>query len=117
MNHPSYSDNEFMAKTPRILSRIRSAVNYLFCLLYGLIGLEIVLDLAGARDSSGFKQFLNTITQPFLGPFAGLFTDPLFRDRYRLRVSYMVGMLIYSLLHLAVYGLVHLFDKNRKVVY
>ena len=107
-----YSDKGYSARTIRILSRIRSTVDYLFCLLYGLIGLEIVLDLAGARESTGFKQFLNYLTQPFLGPFAGIFTDPAFREHYRLRVSYMVALCVYLLLHLAVHGLIRLLKHN-----
>ena len=112
MENSLYSDKDFPPRLVRILGRFRLIVDYLFCLLYGLVGLEILLDLAGARESSGFKQFLNYITQPFLGPFAGIFTDPVFREHYRLRVSYMVALCIYLLLHLAVYGLIRLLRKN-----
>jgi uncharacterized protein YggT (Ycf19 family) len=111
-NTPS-SDDGNSSRSVWILSRVRSVVDYLFCVLYGLIGLEILLDLAGASESSGFKRFLNAMTQPFLGPFAGLFSDPIFRNRYQLRVSYMVAMVIYVLLHLAVYGLIQLFERKR----
>jgi uncharacterized protein YggT (Ycf19 family) len=113
MEHTSYSEDGNSSRSVWILSRVRSVIDYLFCVLYGLVGLEILLDLAGARESSGFKQFLNAVTHPFLGPFAGLFSDPIFRNRYQLRVSYMVAMVIYVLLHLAVYGLIHLFERKR----
>ena len=112
MENTHYTDKGYAARTVRVLSRVNSIVDYLFCLLYGLVGLEIVLDLAGARESSGFKQFLNHLTQPFLGPFAGIFTDPVFREHYRLRVSYMVALGVYLLLHVAVYGLIRLLKHN-----
>jgi uncharacterized protein YggT (Ycf19 family) len=105
-------------KLPRftiIWLRVRLAVDYLFFLLYGVIGLEFLLELAGARDASGFKQFLNTVTYPFLNPFEGLFPDPTFRQHSRFKVTYLVALSIYLLLHLAVLGLFRLFSRGRKL--
>jgi uncharacterized protein YggT (Ycf19 family) len=113
MEDTSYSDNGYPPRSARILTRIHLVINYLFCLLYGLIGLEILLDLAGASESSTFKQFLNALTHPFLGPFVGLFVDPVFRGHYRLRVSYMVALIVYALVHVATYGLIRLFEKRQ----
>ena len=113
MENTPFSNNDDPPRSVRILTRIHLVVNYLFCLLYGLIGLEILLDLAGASESSTFKQFLNALTHPFLGPFMGLFVDPVFRGRYRLRVSYMVALMVYTLVHLAAYGLIRLFEKKQ----
>ena len=113
MEDTSYSNNGYPPRSARILTRVHLVINYLFCLLYGLIGLEILLDLAGASESSTFKQFLDALTHPVLGPFVGLFVDPIFRGRYRLRVSYMVALMVYALVHLATYGLIRLFEKRQ----
>jgi uncharacterized protein YggT (Ycf19 family) len=110
------SDNEFELQRPNaVIIHIRHVVDYVFFLSYGMIGLEIVLELAGARDSSGFKQLLNRITQPLLAPFVGLFPDPLFHNQFRLRVSYVVALLILLLLHVAVYGLLRLIDHKKRI--
>ncbi|MFN8006543.1 MAG: hypothetical protein U0V70_05895 [Terriglobia bacterium] len=96
-----------------ILIRVRQVVDYLFCVGYGLIGLQIILDLAGAHNESGFKSFLNRITHPFLGPFEGIFSDPVINNCCRVRISYFVALVIYSLVHLAVYYFFRLLEPKR----
>src|SRR5438132_12207466 len=106
MEKQAVSDNEFELHRPNVvIIHIRHVVDYVFYLTYGLIGLEIILELAGARDSSGFKQLLNKITEPLLAPFVGLFPDPIFHNQFRLRVSYVVALFIYLLVQVAVFGL------------
>ena len=108
-------DNDFELRPPNaIIIRIRHFVDYVFYLAYGTIGLEIVLELAGARDSSGFKHFLNKITEPLLGPFVGLFSDPIFHNQFRFRVSYIVALFVYLLVHVAVYGLLRVIDYKKQ---
>ena len=48
----------------RTIARVSQVVAYIFGLIYGLIGLEIALELLGARQRSGFKQFLEVYTSP-----------------------------------------------------
>ncbi len=93
---------------PIWFNRLRQVVNYLFWLTYGAIGLQILLELAGASNKSGFRKFLNVLIHPFLGPFEGLFPDLLFDGRFRVRISYLVALGIYLLVQAAVYGLIHL---------
>jgi hypothetical protein len=108
-------ESEKLSRFALIWLRVRLGVDYLFFLLYGLIGLEFILELAGARDASGFKQFLNKATYLFLNPFEGLFPDPTFREHSRFRVTYLVALCIYLLLHLAVLGLFRLFSRSRRL--
>jgi YggT family protein len=107
-------ENVFESHTKSILERVWQVIDYLFLLAYGVVTLQIVLELAGASDSSRFKQFLNTITAPLLGPFVGLFADPVFKNVHRLRISYVVALFIYMLAHLAVYGLFRLIQQKKK---
>src|SRR5262245_30677226 len=69
-------ETESELERARRSSRISQVVDYAFYVIYGLIGLEIVLELLGARQRSGFKQFLDAITFPLLAPFRGLMPDP-----------------------------------------
>ena len=106
-------DEGSQLRRPSVVMRVWLVVDYLFWLAYGLIGLEILLNLAGARETNGFKKFLNTVTGPFLNPFEGLFPDPVFSKQYRFKFSYLIALVIYSLVHLAVYRIFRLFDQRK----
>ncbi len=112
-----YSEED--ERLPRLIiirRRLHRFVDYLFFLLYGLISLQILLELLGAHEASGFMQFLNKVNYPFLSPFVGMFSDPIFQGHFRLRISYLVALCIYLFLHLAVWGLFHLFEKTRRMI-
>jgi len=103
---------------PRVslIVRANQFVDYFFCLGYGLIGLQIILDLAGAHNDCGFKRFLNRLTYPLLGPFEGIFSDPLFKDSYRIRISYFAALVIYLLIQLAVHYFFKLLRPRRQIL-
>jgi uncharacterized protein YggT (Ycf19 family) len=96
-------------------ARASQVVDYLFYLVYGIIGLEIVLDLIGARQTAGFKQFIDAIATPFLAPFKGLMPTPGVGS-FRLMLSYIVALVVYALLHMAVNGLLRLMVHRKTVV-
>jgi len=85
-------------------ARINQFVDYAFYVAYGLIGLKIALELFAARDSNGFMRFLNLVTTPLLAPFRGLMADPSVGGS-QLMLSFVVALVVYGLLHLAVRGL------------
>jgi uncharacterized protein YggT (Ycf19 family) len=93
--------------------RVSQVVDYVFFLIYGLIGLEIALELFGARQSSGFKRFLDAVTWPLLAPFRGLMPDPAVGS-LQLMLSYIVALVVYFLLHRAVIGLLRLFAERKE---
>jgi len=90
-------------------------VDYVFYLVYGIIGLEIVLAAIGARQSAGFKQFIDVIAFPLLAPFKGLMPTPGLGS-VRFMLSYVVALVVYMLLHMAVNGLLRLFVQRKTVV-
>jgi uncharacterized protein YggT (Ycf19 family) len=99
----------------RGVTRIAQVGEYVFYLIYGLIGLEIVLELFAARQASGFKQFLDTVTYPLLGPFRGLMPDPAVGSM-QLMLSYVVALVVYMLLHMAFNGLLRLFAQRKSSI-
>ncbi len=99
----------------RFMSRVSQVVDYLFFVLYGLIGLEIALELIGARQASGFKQMLDAITKPFLAPFKGLMPDPSVGS-FQLMGSYIIALVVYVLLHFAINGALRLFVTRKTTV-
>lgn len=76
-------------------------IDFLFYLAYSLIGMEIILSMLGARASSGFKQFLDTVTAPLLAPFRGLLFDPGVGP-FRLMLSYIFALVFFVFLQFAI---------------
>lgn len=109
------AETESELQTARGMTRVSQVGGYLFYLAYGLIGLEIVLELFGARQASGFKRFLDTITYPLLGPFRGLMPDPAVGSM-QLMLSYVVALVVYVLLHMAFNGLLRLFAQRKSSI-
>ncbi|MFY9558438.1 MAG: YggT family protein [Blastocatellia bacterium] len=109
------ADTEAELDRARGVARISQVVDYLFYIIYGLIGLEILLDLLGARDSNAFKNLIDRLNAPLLAPFRGLMPDPS-SGRFQLRISYIVALIVYVLLHLAINGLLRLIAHRKTAV-
>lgn len=99
----------------RAAARVSQVVDYLFYLIYALVGLEIILELLGARETNAFKNFIDALTAPLLLPFNTLMPD-LAKGRFQLRISYLVALLVYVLLHVGINGLLRLFAHRKTTV-
>lgn len=97
----------------RGVARVSQVVDYIFYVIYGIIGLEIFLELLGARDSSGFKSFIDTLSAPLLAPFRSIVIEPSF-GRIQFKLSFLVALIVYLLLHLAINGILRML-AHRKV--
>lgn len=97
----------------RTAARISQIVDYIFYLIYGLIALEIMLGLMGARPGNGFVQFVGAVTRPLLAPFERIVGTPA-AGAHQFRISYLFALVVYILLHLAINGLFRLV-AHRKV--
>jgi uncharacterized protein YggT (Ycf19 family) len=106
-------ETEVEVERAKGVARVSQVVDYVFYVIYGIISLEIILELLGARESAGFKRFIDAIAAPFLAPFQGLMPEPS-AGPFRLALSYVMALVVYLLLHLAVNGLLRLF-VHRKV--
>jgi uncharacterized protein YggT (Ycf19 family) len=94
----------------KTIGRVSQIIDYIFYIIYSLISLEIILDLFGARSSSGFKQFMDTVSTPFLAPFRGLLFDPGVGP-FRLMLSYIFALFFFFLLHVGINRLLRLIRK------
>lgn len=95
-----------------VLARITQAVDYLFYLLYGLLGIRFVLALLGASEQAGFVQFVNGLTNPFYAPFSNIVARPAVNGGM-LDFPLLIALLAYALLHLAIRGLLRLVAGGR----
>jgi uncharacterized protein YggT (Ycf19 family) len=94
-------------------ARVSQVVDYVFFVIYGLIGLEIILELLGARQGAGFKQFIDALTMPLLAPFRGLLPTPS-AGPMQLMLSFIFALVVYLFLHLAINGLLRM-AAHRKL--
>ena len=109
------SASETELERGKAFARVSQVADYVFYLIYGIIGVEIVLEALGARDSAGFKRFVDTLAAPLLAPFQGLMPDPGV-GRFRFMLSYLVALAVYVLVHMAVNGLLRLFVQRKTAV-
>lgn len=97
----------------RAAARISQVVDYVFYIIYGLIALEFLLGLMGARSGNGFVQFIGALTRPLLAPFERIVGTPS-AGAFQVRISYLFALIVYVLIHLAINGAFRLV-AHRKV--
>jgi uncharacterized protein YggT (Ycf19 family) len=107
------TDNEI--ERTKTVARISQVIDFVFWIIYGLITLEIILDLIGARRTNTFRSFIDTLTDPLLAPFHSLVPDPV-SGRFQFRISYLIGLVVYILLHLTINGLLRLLAHRKTTV-
>ena len=105
------SHTETEIEQGRVVARVSQVVDFVFCLIYGIISLEILLDLIGARDTNVFREFVHAIATPFLAPFYALVPDPS-SGRFQFRISFVVALIVYALLHVAIGQLLKLWGSR-----
>ena len=97
----------------RAAARISQIVDYCFYIIYGLIALEFLLGLMGARSGNGFVRFIGAVTRPLLSPFERIVGTPS-SGVFQVRISYLFALIVYVLIHLAINGAFRLV-AHRKV--
>ncbi|HWQ36709.1 MAG TPA: YggT family protein [Blastocatellia bacterium] len=113
INEVSETDAEI--ERARGVARVSQVIDYIFYLIYGIISLEIVLELLGARQSNGFRNLIDALATPLLAPFRNLVPDPA-AGRFHFRFSYLIALVVYILLHLAINGLLRLMAHRKTEV-
>ena len=88
-------------------ARVSQYVDYAFYLLYALLAMRLAMALIAARSSSGFVQFINTVTYPLYVPFRGIVPSPS-AEGFTLALPVAIAILVYMLLHAGINGLLRL---------
>lgn len=99
----------------RSAARISQVVDFIFTIIYSLIGLEILLDLLGARRGNGIRNIIDTLTLPLLSPFESLMQS-IGIGRYQLRLSYLFAIIVYILLHLGINAFLRMFVERKTTI-
>lgn len=100
----------------RGMARISQIVDYVFYLLYALLGMRFLLALLAARSSAGFVQFIVTITNPFYRPFRGIVASPSTDQGHTLLLPIVIAIIAYVILHLAIIGLLRMLAHRKTAI-
>ena len=106
-------ETEREVERSRGLARISQVVDYIFWVIYALLGMRFLLALMAARSSAGFVQFIVTISNPFYAPFRGIVASPSTDAGHTLLLPIVVAIIAYALLHLAINGLLRMFAHRK----
>jgi len=101
-------DTEREVGRSRTLARVSQVVDYIFFVIYALLGMRFLLALLAARSSAGFVQFIVAVTNPFYSPFRGIVASPTTNQGHTLLLPIIVAIIAYIILHLAINGLLRL---------
>lgn len=80
-------------------------VDWVFYVLYALLGLRFLLALLAASEEAGFTQLVHALTDPFLVPFQGIVARPTIGGSV-VDFPVLVAIVAYIVLHLAIRGLI-----------
>jgi uncharacterized protein YggT (Ycf19 family) len=82
----------------RAVGALSAVVNFVFAIIYTIVGTRIVLELIGANEANRFKQFVDRVSAPLLSVFDGLLPDVRF-DSFVLPLSFVFALVVYAVVH------------------
>jgi YGGT family. len=98
----------------RLAAAFSGLINFVFGIIYGLIGLRIVLEALGAREGNRFKEFIDQLSAPLLGVFEGLLPSVRI-GRYEIALSFVFAFLVYALVHYGIRRLIWALARPRSL--
>jgi hypothetical protein len=97
-------------------ARVSQIIDYLFFVLYALLGLRFLLALMAARSGAGFVQFIVAVTNPFYEPFRGIVGSPRTDGGHTLMMPLIIAFIVYVLLHLGINGILRMIAHRKTAV-
>jgi uncharacterized protein YggT (Ycf19 family) len=97
----------------RGVARGSQVLDYLFYVLYALLGIRLVLALMAANPSAGFVRFIRQVTDPLYAPFKGIVASPTAEGGYTLALPIVIALIVYMLLHAGINGLLRLATQRK----
>lgn len=94
----------------RVVFTVERVLDFAFGLLYSLLGIRLLLDFFNAWKGAGFYGLVRDLTQPFYGPFEGLFRSSTI-DGYPIVWTLVAAIVAYMFLHGVIRGLLGLVTR------
>ena len=106
-------ETEHEVQRGRQLARISQVVDYVFYLIYALLGMRFLLALLAARSTAGFVEFIVAVSNPFYAPFRGIVSSPRTDGGHTLLLPIVVAIIAYVLLHLLINAFLRMFAHRK----
>jgi hypothetical protein len=106
-------ESEREVQRSRGLARVSQIVDYIFYVIYALLGMRFLLALLAARSTAGFVQFIVAVSNPFYAPFRGIVASPSTDAGHTLLLPIVVAIIAYALLHLGINGLLRMMAHRK----
>ena len=106
-------DSEREVERGRGAARVSQVIDYIFYLIYALLGMRFLLALLAARSTAGFVQFIVAVTNPFYAPFRGIVKAPSTEEGHTLMLPIVVAIVAYIVLHFAINGLLRMLAHRK----
>jgi hypothetical protein len=100
----------------RVVARVSQVVDYIFFIIYGLLGIRFLLAILAARSGAGFVRFIVAVTAPFYEPFRGIVASPSTNDGHTLMLPLVVAIIVYLMLHLAINGILRIIAHRKTAI-
>ncbi len=97
-------------------ARISQVIDYIFFVIYALLGMRFLLALMAAHSSAGFVKFIVAVTNPFYAPFRGIVNSPSTDQGHTLLLPIVVALIAYLLLHLAINGILRMMAHRKTAI-
>ena len=109
-------DTEHEVQRSRGVARISQIVDYIFYVIYALLGMRFLLALLAARSSAGFVQFIVAVSNPFYAPFRGIVASPSTEQGHTLLLPVVVAIISYIVLHVLINGALRIVAHRKTQV-
>ena len=109
-------DTEREVQRSRGLARVSQVVDYIFYVIYALLGMRFLLALLAARSGAGFVRFIVAVSNPFYEPFRGIVASPRTDAGHTLLLPIIVAIIAYVLLHLGINALLRMFAHRKTAI-
>src|SRR5689334_24919302 len=106
-------DTEREVQRSRGLARVSQIVDYIFWVIYALLGMRFLLALMAARSTAGFVQFIVAVSNPFYAPFRGIVASPSTDAGHTLLLPIVVAIIAYAIAHLLINGLLRMLAHRK----
>jgi uncharacterized protein YggT (Ycf19 family) len=106
-------DSEREVERGRGAARISQVIDYIFFIVYGLLGMRFLLNLLAANPSAGFARFIVAVTNPFYAPFRNIVNVPQTEEGNKVMLPIVVAVIAYVMLHLIINGLLRMVAHRK----
>jgi len=106
-------DTEHEVERSRTLARVSQVVDYIFYVIYALLGMRFLLSLMAARSTAGFVRFIVGVSNPFYAPFRGIVASPSTDGGHTLLLPIVIAIISYALLHLGINALLRMMAHRK----